>query len=35
MLTKSPSGSLSPYYYKGGYIYGLMQISSRILIVSE
>ncbi len=23
MLTKSPSGALSPYYYKGGYFHGI------------
>ena len=23
MITKSPSGSLSPYYYKGGYFHGM------------
>lgn len=23
MITKSPSGALSPYYYKGGYFHGI------------
>ena len=23
MLKKSPSGALSPYYYKGGYFHGI------------
>ncbi len=23
MMTKSPSGALSPYYYKGGYFHGI------------
>jgi hypothetical protein len=23
MMTKSPSGALSPYYYKGGYLHGI------------
>lgn len=23
MITRSPSGALSPYYYKGGYFHGI------------